>query len=290
MRAIRASRPNLEQQIHATLTSWGLSVDGFATPVDPAAVEKQITLLQSPVSEQRVLAADWLASRGVRSSGARIAAAMDDPATRRPCQLAKSLGSLGDPRWTDKLIDATQQTDNVDLQVCAMLALGELQPPRAVEALIEAYHHDSAPWTALDALGRIADPAALAFLRSVVQSPRNEPDRVLAMRAIQRIRIMRQSDPVPELMDRVRSRSARGGVDAWAVRKLATIQDPRAVPALRAAMLDAGQHDRVLLASALVVHGDTGRIALRRLSEAPAGDDIAAIARAALNVSEPAHR
>jgi len=287
----RRASPNVSQEIVATLTSWGLPLSGVAVPVDPIEVDKWVVELTSPISETRVHAADWLASHGVRSSAGDIAKAMDDPGTRRPCQLAKSLGSLGDDRWADKLILATRQTGNVDLQVCATIALGELQSPRAVQALIEVYRNDVAPTMALEALGRIADPSSLEFFRSVAASPRNLGERELADRAIQRVLVMRRADPVEALIARLRSQAAEGSIDQWTIRRLAVIQDNRSVPAMREVFVGAGHREQIALAGALLIHGELGRSALRELAEvsAPVGTQSpgAATARVALALAVP---
>jgi len=285
----RWSSTNTEQQIVATLASWGFSLDGIVVPVDPAEIEEHLAELFSPISEARVQAADWLASRGIRRSAAYIAAAMDDPGTFRPCQLAKSLGSLGDNQWADKLIAATQQRSNVDLRVCATIALGELQSPRAVDALIELYRNNGAPTTALNALSRIADPTTRGFLQTVAQSPRNQSEHVLATQAIERIEVIQRSDPVAALIDRLRHQVRQGRINPWPIRRLATLQDQRAVPAMKEAFLAADKREqRVWLAASMLVHGDIGRSVLRDLSQSPeATPDAKSVAQAALNLVGP---
>jgi len=289
--ARRRASPDVGQEIAATLVSWGLSLDGIAVPVDPAEADKWIAQLTSPISESRVQAADWLASHGVRRSAGDIARAMDDPVTRRPCQLAKSLGSLGDDRWADKLILATRQTGNVDLQICATLALGELQSPRAVGALIEVYRNDIAPPLALEALGRIADPSSLEFLKSVAASPRNQGERVLADRAIQRVLLMRQPDPAAALVAGLERQAFEGSIDQWTIRKLVSLRDNRAVPVMKGVFVGTGRHEQVWLAGALLSYGEPGRSALRDLAgmSAPAGVERprASTARAALALAVP---
>lgn len=289
--AQRQAAPNLQQQVAATLTSWGLSLDGIADPVDAAEVEKRLAELDSPIAEVRVRAADWLARRGVRRSGADIAAAMDDPGTRRPCQLAKSLGELGDDRWADKLIAATRQPGNTDLRVCATIALGELQSPKAVEALIESYHHGTMSTFALDALSRIADPTTHDFFRQVASESSSKSERMIAAVAIQRIELLQQPDPAGALIDRLNRQTARGRIDEWTIRRLAGLRDQRSVPGLREAFERAGQKDgHIWLAAALLAHGDAGRAALSDLSQkthaTTAKDGPGpAIARAAINLT-----
>lgn len=100
-RAAAEAAPSAPERIAATLVRWGVAVEGVAPPVDPEARARHEQLLSSDIGEERVRAARWLAARGVRSAGARIVDAMNDPGTMRPCQLAHSLGSLGDERWVD---------------------------------------------------------------------------------------------------------------------------------------------------------------------------------------------
>lgn len=264
----RRAAPDTRQQIAATLVRWGLSVDGLALPVQSADVDRRIADLRSPHGEVRVQAAAWLASHGVRDSGGNIAAAMDDPITRRPCQLAKSLGELGDEYWTDTLIAAMQQRSNADLRVCATLALGDLQSPQAVEALIEAYRSGGMGTTALSALGRLADPTTLAFFQRVkAESPR-ATERNIARTAIERIALLQAPDPVASLIQRLDDQVSQDRIEQWTIRRLAEYRDARSVPALRRSLerLEKQEH-QVWLAAALLAQGDAGRAALTNLTE-----------------------
>lgn len=263
----RQNAPDQQQRIAATLASWGLELDGIALPVTQKQIEEHVAMLRSPVSEARVQAADWLAARGLRTTAREIAAAMDDPGTQRPCQLAKSLGSLGDDQWTDKLIAATEQQSNTDLRVCATIALGDLQSPQGVPALIAIYRDDVAPTTAIEALGRIGDASALTFLQGVSESPRDEVEKNLAERAIARIHVLQQDDPVEALIQRVRRQIAEGDLKEWPIRKLATLQDARAVPVLRDAMLSVDQQQQTWLAAGLIAHGAPGQAVLAQMAE-----------------------
>jgi len=283
----RMAAPDLRQQVVAKLASWGLSLDGVKAPVSEAAVEQRLADLRSPVGEVRVQAARWLAARGLRETGPSIAAAMDDPGTRRPCQLAKSLGELGDSRWTGRLVQATQHPSNVDLRVCATIALEQLESPQAVEGLIAGYRRDVSPKTALQALGKIGHPAALPMLRDVVQHPRDAIEARLAKQAIERIELMQRDDPIPGLIERIKTATA-GFVNPWAVRQLAERGDERAVSALRDALEHLGRagstSDRVTLAAALLAHGEPGRTALRSLARAES--KAARISRVTLSITD----
>ncbi|MEX1089140.1 MAG: hypothetical protein WEC36_07940 [Phycisphaeraceae bacterium] len=261
----RSERPDLRQRIGATLVEWGQSVDGLAATVPEEEVHRHVELLWSPNGEERVRAAWWLGERGVRQAGPQIAAAMADGGTLRPCQLAHNLGKLGDDRWIGQLIEASRHPTNLDLRVCATDALGDLSSTRAIDGLIDVYRRDLAAVSALEALGTIAEPGTLPFLRSVAEHPRNKIEQQRALRAIERAQIMAQADPVPALIRRVED-SARGRfLDDWAVRKLVHRGDDRAVSVFAQAI---GRHnlsedDQIMLAAALLTLGKPGMTALR---------------------------
>jgi len=290
----RRTAPDTRQQIAATLVRWGLSVDGLALPVQPAEVDRRIADLRSPHGEVRVQAAAWLASHGVRDSGGNIAAAMDDPITRRPCQLAKSLGELGDEYWTDTLIAAMQQRSNADLRVCATLALGDLQSPQAVEALIEAYRSGGMGTTALSALGRLADPTTLAFFKQVEADSPRATERNIARTAIERIALLQAPDPVASLIQRLDDQVCEGRIEQWTVRRIAECRDNRSVPALQRALLQLEDHDhQVWMTAALLAHGVTGQKTLADIccSNQLANDHpmAANVARATLELAGHTH-
>lgn len=290
----RRAAPDTRQQIAATLVRWGLSVDGLALPVQSADVDRRIADLRSPHGEVRVQAAAWLASHGVRDSGGNIAAAMDDPITRRPCQLAKSLGELGDEYWTDTLIAAMQQRSNADLRVCATLALGDLQSPQAVEVLIEAYRSGGMGTTALSALGRLADPTTLAFFKQVEADSPRATERNIARTAIERIALLQAPDPVASLIQRLDDQVCEGRIEQWTVRRIAECRDNRSVPALQRALLQLEDHDhQVWMTAALLAHGVTGQKTLADIccSNQLANDHpmAANVARATLELAGHTH-
>ena len=249
--------PDYKQQIYATLVSWGVSLDGMALPVSQEEIDRHVTLLWSDIGERRVQAAAWLASRGVREAGPTIVASMKDAGTYRPCQLAHSLGFLGDDRWVEPLTEATQHSKNADLRMCATIALGKLGSPKAVSDLIDAHRRQAVGSDALMAMGNIADPLALPYLRSVVQAHRSEFERRAAVEAIERIALMQQEDPATLLIDRVRRSSQRGPLDDWAVRKLVRLGDPRASEVFQQAFLVGSSNDTelVILAAAMLCQG-----------------------------------
>ncbi len=267
--ARKGQSPDYQQQICATLVCWGSPVEGISLPVSQEEIDQHIALLNSDLSEQRVQAAAWLASRGVQGAGPAIAASMRDERTYRPCQLAHNLGLLGDDRWVELLADATKNPTNADLRICATLALGELGSAKAVDALIDAYHRGVGSYVVIDALGKIADPSSLPFLCSVAQAPRNRFEHHMATEAIQRVALMQRQDPVEALSDRIRSSAQAGSLDVWAVRKLVGLEDRRATKVFKQAFLDVGSNDKtelVTLAAGMLAQGLEGLSAIRSLA------------------------
>jgi len=282
----RAAAPNQQQKIVARLASWGLSVDRFDTAVTREQVQQRLKALRGPISEKRVQAARWLADRGLRETGPSIAAAMEAPGTFRPCQLAKSLGDLGAEQYTGKLVDAAQQQSNADLRVCATLALGQIQSPKAVDGLISVYKQGFGRGLVLEALARTADPAALSFLQSVKAQADKARHRTLAAKGIERIKLLQRDDPVPGLIQRIERAAADHRANEWAARHLAERSDARAVPALKDAFVKVAPKDSdsdgVILAAALLAHGDPGTTALK--SAESRGQAAGGLAEAALAV------
>ena len=268
--ALRAwsDRPDQPQRIAAVLISWGLSPDGLRLPVEPREIEQRIELLRSSDSEERVRAAQWLASHGVRDAAEAIALAMDDPGTLRPCQLAHSLGHLGDERWVDELVRAANQPRNRDLQVCATIGLKSLASDRAVDALIDLARGGTARTTAIEALGIIGDEAAAPHLRDIAQSTLDVREQRIAEIALGRIEILNVDDPIPALEERLRLSLREGYIDEWALRWLARKGDGRAVGVLASGLMEdrLSARGREHIAATLLVHGEEGIRALERVA------------------------
>jgi len=270
--------PTVPQQIHARLISWGLLLNNLAPPVSQDEIDQHIALLRSDISEARIQAANWLSKHGIRNSAAAIVAAMKDCSTSRPCQLAKSLGALGDDRFVPELVQATQHPSNMDLRVCATMALEQIQSPKTIDALISVYDRNAAATTAIKALGKIAHPSALPFLQRVATNPRNETERKLANQAMERLELMASFDPIPDLLDLLQKsmhpeqhgdRHA-GQIDVWSARKLAELADPRTISVLENCLRNLPPthiDNLVTLTACLIAHGDPGLDAIRRLIE-----------------------
>lgn len=265
----RMMRPSPSERIAATLVSWGLAPDGFSPPVSDEEIAERRRRLRSDDGEERVRAARWLADRGVREAGEAIAASMTDAATLRPCQLAHSLGHLGDPRWSDELIAAARQTGNTDLRVCAVIALRELASEGTIDALIELSSDPVTGLIAVEALGEIGDSRALPTLRSLHATTDDTFIRNQAARAMSRIETLQSDDPIDELIERVELSVVEGSLDRWAVRILAQSGDARAVAALSAVMESArlSIRKRETVAAALLALRPAGVAALESLMD-----------------------
>ena len=280
-----ADRPTQPQRIAAILVSWGLSAEGFSIPVDQEEIKRHIAMLRSPYSEERVLAARWLASHGVRDAGAAIADAMNDSGTRRPCQLAHALGQLGDDQWVDELVRATTQPWNQDLQLCATIGLEELASARAVEALIELMNSGAARTTAVRALGVIGDPAAIPPLQTIAKTTHERIVREFCEQAISRIKIVTLGDPTPALVHQMQSALRSGHADEWALRWIATIGDERAVGVLAAALTERGlsMRDHERIAATLLALDEEGISALEHIASSESASR--RVAQSALSIS-----
>ncbi len=91
----------------------------------------------------------------VRATALMVAESFNDPRLVGPlCRM------LGDPDWW--------------LKVSACDSLGQLGDARAVPFLVQALDDPDCCWAAIDALGRIADPSALAPLTRFLTSDREE--------------------------------------------------------------------------------------------------------------------
>lgn len=278
--------PDARGRIAALLVSWDCRSEGLTLPVEDSDVRSRVEALKSDDGEERVRAARWLAEHGVCDAVPKIAAAMWDPGTSRPCQLAHSLGGLGDADAVGDLLDAAKQSSNTDLRVCAMFALRELASDQAVDGLLALCEDPFTARLAVDALGEIGDARALPRLGRFVA----ECDQPVALRtaalAIERISLVRADDPVPLLARRVQIDAARGQVDAWAVRWLARARDERAIGPLEASLAESrlGRSDREALAAALLAHGSGGREALTRVVAAHAAENAGVTASNALSL------
>jgi HEAT repeat protein len=229
---LRAAPLDFDEQVRTILVSWGFEAGEFA-PAGPGReeIDRHVALLGDSDPEKRTLAAHWLADHGVREARLQLVAAMQSPGTLLPCRMAQALGRLGDPRSVGPLLEAVNDPTNADLRLCAARALGRIQSPEAVDTLIDAYRRDRTAIAAIDTLGMIADPAAIPMLEEIAERPRNDSEKLAAKKALDRIRLLQSSDPVPGLIDELHASARRGPLDEWTVRRLVELDDPH-VPSL----------------------------------------------------------
>jgi HEAT repeat protein len=122
----------------------------------------------------------------------------DEPETRATAACA--LGTLGDPRAVDALVQALED-DYLDVAESAAEALGKIRDPRAVDALVQALE-DNDPGvreSAAKALGEIRDPRAVDALVQALED--NDPGvRESAAKALGEIRDPRAGQPLLEAL------------------------------------------------------------------------------------------
>jgi HEAT repeat protein len=163
---------------------------------------------------------------------------------------AKEISESGDLRLITKLAEAVKDDDLYTIRLTAIIALGNLRDPSSTNTLIEALS-DPSPAVrvaAAKALGAIGDRKATQALRSLFHDLHNEQARTAAINALGKLK-----DPaaVPDLLEIINDEG-----DAWAVRKasveaLGEIRDTRAVDSLVNTLGD--QYATVREASALAL-------------------------------------
>lgn len=291
----RADAPSSAERIYATLVEWGADASGLVPPADDAEIDRRVAQLWNSDGEVRVRAARWLAMRGLRDTGDEIAASMADPDTQRPCQLAHSLGKLGDEQWVDELLVAATQPENTDLRTCATIALADIASPRSVDALIELTREDPSRVFAVRALGETGDRRALEHLRRLLDEASRAPNRRTIELAIERVELLSQADPWRDLVRHFEESARRGRIDEWTLRHLVRLNDPRSIEPI-ARQFTAPAHSRrtrEILAAALLAHGTDGQNALDIASRSAGHPSVYEVAQIALSLRsqrEPSSR
>lgn len=182
-----------------------------------------------------------------RDSQALIASLRDHVAEVRSAA-AQALGELDDPRTVEALMNALRTDTDASVRAMAAWALGQLENPRAVPALGDALLHDGdanvremAAW----ALGAIESTQGVEPLRTALRdrSPEVRAKAVWALGAIE------DSAAVPALMEALSDASVEiRRTAAWA---LGQIEHPSAIPALVAALRDSDAEVRSTAAWAI---------------------------------------
>lgn len=190
---------------------------------------------------------------------------------------ARYLGTIGDARAVDPLIQAANQTKYEDIAAIAATALGRLGDPRAVEclaALLNRWHHSEEVMTAtacaLAALGAVEvlttavnegdEETSWAAAEALASSSHNQAlvtaisddEDVYAVEWRAAVRVMvnrRDSDALNSLLDSLKS--PYYDVRIRAANALARLADPRSADALRGALGDSESSVRVAAISGL---------------------------------------
>jgi len=135
---------------------------------------------------------------------------------------------------------------------------------------------------AVRALGEAGEPRALDHLRWLRSRATTDGQRQTIGLAIERVELLSQPDPVPDLIHLVEASAAERRIDEWALRHLARRADPRSVEPLSRVFVEQSHRRRALelLAAALLAHGGEGREALARAAQIEISDvrEVASIA------------
>lgn len=178
---------------------------------------------------------------------AMVEALLDDDSEVR-AMVARALGAIDDPRAIDALMRALREDADADVRKMAAWALGEIESPRAIPGLARAIRED-AVWEvrkmAVWALGEIESPDGVEALRVALGDAHAEV-REYAVWALGEIE---DEAAVPALVEALRD----GSVEirrkaAWA---LGEIESPDAVGPLGTALGDADAEVRQQAAWAL---------------------------------------
>jgi HEAT repeat protein/beta-lactamase regulating signal transducer with metallopeptidase domain len=160
----------------------------------------------------------------------------------------RALGSLEDPRSVAALIQALRTDQDADVRKVAAWALGQIEDRAAVPALMEAMQGDRSVEvrrTATWALGQIEDPAAVDALGRAMR----DADAEVRQTAVWALGQIEDRRAVPALTGALRDGDAETRAQAaWA---LGQIEAKEAVPALSAAMRDSDANVRATVVWAL---------------------------------------
>jgi len=173
-------------------------------PLEPQERGALLAQLYSNEPPERWVAAKKLASwREPSALWPLVAAMTDDAGTRRTCVISQALGKLENPAAVPALIQAAQHRSNVDLRVCATHSLGQIGDESAV-AFLETRSLDRSAnqgdrGVAISALGEIGSPRALPALQEIASSEPRPILRSLAASAIRQIELL-QGDAETNLL------------------------------------------------------------------------------------------
>ncbi len=184
---------------------WDWSQAGAnARPLSPNEREKLFEQLASPEPAERWMAAGTLASWRESAALWPLVAAMEDAeGTRRTCVISFALGKLDNPAAVPALIEAARQRSNVDLRVCATHSLGRIGAESAVRFLAKRSADPSVNQgdrsVAISALGEIGSPSALPALQALASTGEDPMLRSFAASAIRQIGLL-EGDAIGKLL------------------------------------------------------------------------------------------
>lgn len=175
-----------------------------ARALDPQERGALLAQLYSNEPPERWVAAKKLASwREPSALWPLVAAMTDDAGTRRTCVISQALGKLENPAAVPALIQAAQHRSNVDLRVCATHSLGQIGDESAISFLktrsLDRSANQGDRGVAISALGEIGSPSALPTLEEIASSELRPILRSLAASAIRQIGLL-QGDAETNLL------------------------------------------------------------------------------------------
>jgi HEAT repeat protein len=175
-----------------------------ARSLEPQERRALLAQLYSNEPPERWVAAKKLASwREPSALWPLVAAMTDDAGTRRTCVISQALGKLENPAAVPALIQAAQHRSNVDLRVCATHSLGQIGDESALPFLetrsLDRSANQGDRGVAISALGEIGSPRALPTLEEIASSEPRPILRSLAASAIRQIELL-QGDAETNLL------------------------------------------------------------------------------------------
>ena len=175
-----------------------------ARSLDPQERGALLAQLYSNEPPERWVAAKKLASwREPSALWPLVAAMTDDAGTRRTCVISQALGKLENPAAVPALIQAAQHRSNVDLRGCATHSLGQIGDESAISFLetrsLDRSANQGDRGVAISALGEIGSPRALPTLEEIASSELRPILRSLAASAIRQIELL-QGDAETNLL------------------------------------------------------------------------------------------
>jgi len=260
----RSPDPAILPVLHAGVTApkarvrlaavWLLGLRG-----DAEAFPLLLGLLHDPNAAVRARAVSWLPPKDPHTLEL-IYAALQDPATevRQTAYFRLEFGLLPDVETAEHLLPLLHDAD-ATLRQHAAWRLAAYRDPKLIPALAARLAEPDCPPGVWEALGQHGDSRVIPVLISLLAGWRGEDDESregdLAETASDELVDLQTTLPVAEpLLQALKSNDA--GLRAGAAYTLGRIDDPRAVPALLAALGDPHKPVRLAVLQALALQFD----------------------------------